>query len=678
MRQIHQWNRSGKHPSNLQTRIVGLTIFRGSILFILIAIANQGYALAQEVPQWLKQASANPAPTQDRRVPALVLLNEQSIRVEEDGKVVTVERGAMRILTGEGRKVAGASLLYMTDTGKVKDFRAWLVRSSGEVKKYDKNEVADVAVSPNDVYGDVRRRVILATDDAEPGALFGYEWTMEDRSVFTQFEFQFQNNLPTMLSRFAIILPTGWRAEGVTFNRPPIEPSVNGSAYSWELRDLPFIEEEPSAPPLTQIAPRLAVSYFPSPGKSNAAASFDSWQTVSKWLTTLSESQATLDDALAGKARQLIANAKTEYEKIQAIGRFVQKINYVSIQTGVGRGGGYRPHSAIEVFAKSYGDCKDKANLMRAMLRAINIPSYLVCIYSGDPTYVREEWPSPQQFNHCIIAIKVSEETKSPTIVNHAKLGHLLIFDPTDDTTPVGDLPDHEQGSLALLIAGEDGALLRMPVTPPEANLMERNVDASLAADGSIQVNVRERSTGQAAVNERRAFLGLPRSDYVKLVEGWIMRSVSGASITKVEPADDLMAGRFSLDVEFNAPRYGQVMSGRLLVFKPALVSRGEALALTNPTRRRAIMLESEAYTERAKIKLPEGLSVDEMPDPVKLDVPFGSYVTSYEVKDGHLHFYRSLTVRNVIIPPTQYEAVKKFFSAVRSAEQSPVVLMRK
>ena len=85
---------------------------------------------------------------------------------------------------------------------------------------------------------------------------------------------------------------------------------------------------------------------------------------------------------------------------------------------------------------------------MRAMLKVLDITSFPVGIYSGDPDYVREEWASPQQFNHCIIAIKVSDETQVATVISHPTLGRLLIFDATDDDTPVGDLPDHEQGSL--------------------------------------------------------------------------------------------------------------------------------------------------------------------------------------------------------------------------------------
>ena len=34
-------------------------------------------------------------------------------------------------------------------------------------------------------------------------------------------------------------------------------------------------------------------------------------------------------------------------EKIQAIGRFVQNLQYISIDIGVGRGNGYRPQHAL-------------------------------------------------------------------------------------------------------------------------------------------------------------------------------------------------------------------------------------------------------------------------------------------------------------------------------------------
>ena len=639
---------------------------------------NQSAKAGDDVPAWLKQATSVAAPSYGKKVPAVVLLDERNIKIDEDGKVTTSERFAVRILTAEGKGAARGSIVYTTDTGKVKEMKGWLLRPSEEVKKYGKDEVLDVAVALNDVFNEVRRKAINASSEAETDAVFAYEALSEDRSVFTQFDWDFQDDLPVLVSRFSITLPSGWRAESVTFNHEKVEPVVNGSTYTWELHNLSYIEDEPASPPASTLAPRLAVSYFPASGKSAPGRAFANWTDVSHWLFELSDAQAITADPLVAKAKEITANEKTEFGKIRAISRYAQGVNYVSIQTGIGRGGGYRPHSSVDVFNKSYGDCKDKANLMRAMLKAVGITSYLVSIYSGDPTYVREEWPSPQQFNHCIIAVKVSDETETATTIKHPALGRLLIFDPTDDDTPVGDLPDHEQNSLALIVASDGGSLVRMPVTPPELNRLERQVDASLTPDGSIAAKVIEKTSGQQAVTFRREFRHLARSDYIKMIERWVTRGVTGANVTKVEPVDNNAEGRFALDVEFTAVRYAQSMQGRLLVFKPAIVSRRDSLFLTDENRKYPVVLDAHAYTEVVRVKLPDGFEVDEMPDAVKLDAPFGSYTIGYEVKDGLLKFTRSMIIRSATIPASEYEKVNRFYATIRAAEQAPVVLTKK
>lgn len=231
----------------------------------------------------------------------------------------------------------------------------------------------------------------------------------------------------------------------MTFNHAEVKPQVNGSNYVWELRNLAPIPPEPMSPSVRNLAPRIAVNYAPQNDSQAVNRAFADWTAVSRWGSNLHDPQVIVDDAIAAKARELTANSKTELEKIRAIGTYVQNLQYISIDIGVGYGNGMIPRSSTMVLGRGYGDCKDKANLMRALLKALKIEAYPIAIYSGDPTYVREEWTSPGQFNHCIIAIKVSDETVVPTILNHEKLGRLLIFDATDPYTPVGDLPDYEQ-----------------------------------------------------------------------------------------------------------------------------------------------------------------------------------------------------------------------------------------
>jgi len=58
------------------------------------------------------------------------------------------------------------------------------------------------------------------------------------------------------------------------------------------------------------------------------------------------------------------------------------------------------------------------------------------------------------------------------------------------------------------------------------------------------------------------------------------------------------------------------------------------------------VVLHSNAYSETVRVQLPSGFVVDELPDAVKLQTAFGSYMTSYEVKDNELVFKLQLSHR--------------------------------
>jgi hypothetical protein len=653
-----------------------------AIILSTVFLLGAGLGLASpadEAPSWLQQAAAIKVPVYDKEVPAVVLIRQENVVVSTDGRLTTNTLYAIRILTRDGRQLADAIELYLTKSGKVNEMRAWLIRANGTVKKYGKDETADRISDPRDIYDEYRVREIDASNDAEAGAVFGYEASSEERPLFNQGVWRFQDRLPTLQSRYSLTLPSRWTASSLTFNHKNVDPAVTGSTYIWELRDLPPIKFEPAMPKINNLAPRVAINYFLSDsGLSSASKGFENWAQVSRWATELHDPQAVPDQSITAKALELTANLKTDLDRIRAIGHFVQNLQYISIDIGVGLGNGYRPHAATQVLAKAYGDCKDKANLMRSLLRSINIEAYPVAIYSGDADYVREEWASPTQFNHCIIAIRVGEDTTAPTVITHPKLGRLLIFDATDSNTPVGDLPEDEQGSFALVIAGDGGQLMRMPTLPPESSSFDRQADVVLTSEGSISATVRERANGQMAAEFRRQFRDLSTADYLKVIENWVASGATGAKVSKLQPKDNSDGGRFDLDVDFTAISYAQLMQNRLLVFKPAIVSRHESLALTEATREHPVVLDARNFSETVRVKIPDGFEVDELPDALKLDTSFGSYNTTYLVKEGQLVFTRTLAQRAGTIPAAQYQSVRSFFARMRAAEQAPVVLVKK
>ncbi len=629
-------------------------------------------------PSWMRQAASATIPSYEKEVSAVVLHNEQQVTLGGDGVLVTTEHYAVRILSREGRRHAIATALYLVSSGKVREIEGWLIRADGTTKNYDKKTILDIISDPDDIYNEYRLKVIDGSDDVDTGSVFGYSVVSEDRPLYFQEKWFSQDNLPTLHSRYTLNLPAGWKASGITFNHSPIAPQVSGTSYTWELQNLPFIKKEPMSPSVINIVPWVAINYAPDNAGQSGNKVFTNWTEVSRWTSSLYDPQVIVDDAVAAKAQELTANAKTELEKIRAIAGYVQNLQYISIDIGVGSGNGYRPRASNLVLSRGYGDCKDKANLMRALLKALKIEAYPIAIFSGDPTFVREEWASPAQFNHCIIAVKVSDTTNTPTVIKHATLGRLLIFDATDPDTSLGDLPNYLQGSFALIIAGDNGGLIKMPITPPESDLLDRKIEAVISAEGEVKGTIREQANGQTSSIFRQEIRELSASDYKKALEGWLTRGSTGAQLVKFTQADKKADSIFELEVEFIAPRYAQLMANRLLVFKPVIVGRRNGLSLTENNRNTPVIIDSQSMKETSVFTLPPGFIVDEMPDAVNLETPFGKYRTTYEVKDGKLYFTRSLTMSRTTVPIDKYNSVRDFYAKMREAEQTPVVLQRK
>lgn len=649
------------------------SIFIISTIFLMTAAAFAD----DPPPQWLANAARQPVPTYRPDIPAVVLYDEEIVSVGQDNKLQTTDNYAVKALSNEGRGFAIAKAYYLVSSGSVKDIKAWLIRSDGSVKYYDKKTILDVISDPDDVYNEGRIKVIDGTADMQSGFTFGYTIVSEDTALFYQDKFSFQGRLPVILSRYSLDLPQGWTAKGTTFNAPEITPQVSGSNYTWEMRALPPIPFEPMGPSTANLSPRIAVNFSPA-NSSVANRTFNDWVDVSRWGSGLHDPEVVIDDNVAAKARELTAGAKTEFDKIKSIGKYVQNLQYISIDIGVGYGNGFRPRPSNVVLGRGYGDCKDKANLMRAMLKVVGIESYPIAIFSGDPAFVKAQWPSPSQFNHCIIAVKVSAETKSPTIIEHPSLGRLLIFDATDSYTPVGDLPDYLQGSKALIMAGEKGGLAEMPTLPGINNLLERNINATVLPTGELKGNIAEKAVGQTSTVFRRELRTLSQADYKKVLERWLSRSSTGTQLVNFKTKDQHEDASFDLDVEFAAPNYGQLMQDKLLVFKPVIVGRRNSVWFSDAVRTTPIELDANLMKESTTFSLPVGFTVDELPDPVVLRSTFGEYSAACEAKDGKLLCRRSLSMNRIIIPPSDYDKVKDFFAKMREAEQNSVVLIKK
>ena len=174
-----------------------------------------------------------------------------------------------------------------------------------------------------------------------------------------------------------------------------------------------------------------------------------------------------------------------------------REIRYVGIEIGIG---GLQPHPAADVFKYRYGDCKDKATLLIAMLNAVGVRAtwVLVDTHRG---FIDPALPSIQG-NHAIAAIEMPAGYSDPDLraVVTARSGkRYLIFDPTDTYTPIGLLGFHLQGSYGILVAGNDSQVIQLPMLAPDADTLDRTASFALNADGALKGTVTETRSGEAA-----------------------------------------------------------------------------------------------------------------------------------------------------------------------------------
>jgi len=104
-------------------------------------------------------------------------------------------------------------------------------------------------------------------------------------------------------------------------------------------------------------------------------SSGDSWRQVAEEYGKIVDKQITGADlkSLVGK---LIAGKVSRDEKAAAILAYLDReVRYTGVEFGESA---MVPHSPNETLGRKYGDCKDKASLLAAMLRVANIPRTLL------------------------------------------------------------------------------------------------------------------------------------------------------------------------------------------------------------------------------------------------------------------------------------------------------------
>lgn len=419
------------------------------------------------------------------------------------------------------------------------------------------------------------------------------------------------------------------------------------------------------------------VTINPAPGRGvELPCGFNTWGEAVDWVDRLNANQCDTDPALAAAVRKLVAGCPDNLAKMRALGSYVQELRYVAVNRDLGIGFGCRARKATEVLARGWGDCKDKANLLRAMLREAGIRAYPTLARPKILGDVYPEWPSPGQFNHAIVAIEVDATIALPAVLPVTPWGRLLFFDPTDLETVLGDLPQQLQGSNVLICAEGSGALTTLPALPvnPEY-LVETKAELSLSADGSISGKRSFGGAGQAGAWARHWLRTTSANDRCKKAVESLGGNMQGVAVTNVTSTDDRASGCCFVTSEFSAPGFVQFLRGGLVLARFHVLNRDSIPRFVEKERRMPVEIRPVGERDEVVLGLPAGINMEELPPKAVLTGPYGSYESSFECEGRSVVHHRMFTLNLGIVPVNAYADFQRFLSDVAKADRTAVVL---
>jgi hypothetical protein len=628
------------------------------------------------VPDWVKAAAAQPLPKFPGSPKAVVLLDETTYTVGSDGRAVEHVRRVVKILRPQGRDYGYPYVSFDKDS-KILSMHVWSIDPAGHEYQVKDNEMLEVSPpgEGGELYEDEKARV-ANPPGRDPGGVVAYEYERRNRPYLAETNWQFQDQLPRLSQRFTLVLPAGYTYTTSWAHHARLDGAdLENHSFRWEMNDEPGIDLDrvPLSPGEGSLAARMTVHYS---GPGLGQPQDGTWQGIGQWYAGLSRDRLVATPEIAAKAAELTAGKTDFYDKTEAIAEFVQKkIRYFVIEMGVG---GYQPHYAGDIYRGRYGDCKDKATLLAAMLSSVGVHGALLMV-DTERGVIDPDAPSIMG-NHMIGAIEIPPGYDSPRLhsVVTAKTGkRYLIFDPTWERTPFGQLENNLQGSYGVLLEDANSQVIQLPVMDPKLNTIRRTAAFQLATDGTLKGSVTDKRFGDLAERRRYVFAhddAKKQQEYMDhvLAGDLSSASMSGLKVLNVDALNQDLTTSFDLEASHFA-----TSTGPLLMVRPRVLG-SYTLDVDHKARRVPIDLEETMQgNDEYDIELPEGYVVDELPDPVKVDMGFATYQSSTQVHGRTLHYSRTYTLNQVTLPADRYADVQKLASLIAADEDSRAVLKR-
>jgi len=379
-----------------------------------------------------------------------------------DGLASALVQQVWRINSAIGaRSFSSHSVMYSGMTETLIVLRARVLKSNGREEQAAVSADQAVMRRGASMYFDSRARE-LRFAHLQPGDVVEVEYRLLPSTevnpwtgYYARID-QFRDSLHTQLRRRVLIAPTSMKLYAVEHGLGPAVVRENGgeTTRTWEAREIGAQAAQPGA-----SGPYLHVS------------TIGSMEEFGRWYNEMLEPELKLDDNLQTLATQILDRKLSTPGKVQAVYESVKRLTrYTAFEFGVHS---YQPYPVSLVERRGFGDCKDKAALLVALLRAVGVPAEFAMVRTRAAGAVDEDAYSVQLFDHAMAYVPELN----------------LFLDGTADSMVIGELPSKDLGAMVMTVNALGKATRRtVPFTSPlEIRTMHETEIAHVSDGGSAQ-----------------------------------------------------------------------------------------------------------------------------------------------------------------------------------------------
>lgn len=577
-----------------------------------------------------------------------VLLHRTVVRVLPGGLTERLEHRVVRILDDRGiRSQAVQGLVYDPDEAYVDVRRARVRRADGRVEEIGDPTVVSLTDAGYRMFYDQRQQRVNF-NGLRVGDVLEVAFLRRDTALRNKFDDYFGELVPLegfepQLEREYILEAPADRK--LVFNMPveqgpgPTPDTVRYRAHVGERRG---VKPEPGMPGWTELVKYLHVS------------TYSDWDAVGRWYWGLVKEQLVVDAKIRAAVKEVLAGLPknaSERDKVRAIYKHViTSTRYVGLEFGIH---GFKPYRTTDVYDRRFGDCKDKASLLKVMLAEAGIASHLVLVRTRDQGNLGPTPASLAAFNHAI--------TYVPSLD--------LYLDGTAEFSGPDELPHADQGATVLVVRDGQGAELRtIPISDAADNRQIAHQTVDLDQYGSATVHHLFTVTGAQAAGWRSALQSAEnRKERLTNVWGGQFPGLSIRAVEAPNIGDVLHA--VQVKTTWNVPAWAQRQDD-LLRFVVLGHRTGLQRAMAGQATREHDLVMAAPATEINVIELipPKGYVFSQLPANKTLDAPFGRFVLDVAERGGKVEVRTELVYRTHRFKAAEYRALRDFLGQVDSA----------